>query len=97
MFRKILFASVAALGLMSVVVPTIDARPSHGHAHASRGHAHSGRGHARGGYRHAHYRTYRHREFGCWADANAWIGVQRSRGFQCYYEWHGPTCWVFYR
>lgn len=84
MFRKILLSTVAALGLLSAfALPTL---PIDAHSH----YAHPARGHV-------HYRTYGHREFGCWADANNWMRLQRANGFECYYEWHGPNCWVFYR
>jgi hypothetical protein len=84
MFRKIVLSTVAALGLLAAfALPTlsIDAHPRY--AHPARGHA--------------HYRTYTHRQFGCWADANNWMRRQRAHGFECYHEWHGPQCWVFYR
>jgi hypothetical protein len=85
MFRKILLGSVAALGLMSTAVAPIDAHPV-AHAH-----------YVHPAYRHVPHGPYTHRVFGCWADANGWILSQRTLGFDCYFEWHGPQCWVFYR
>ena len=85
MFRKFLLSTLAAGGLLAAVVaPTQAAAYHHGHheAHHRYGHSH---------------RAWAHREFCNWGEANAWIGFQRAHGFECYYQWHGANCWVFYR
>jgi hypothetical protein len=82
MFRKILLSTLAVLGLMSGTVATADAHPVYHHPQV---------------YRHVQYHSWAHRAFPCWADANAWIAYQRRCGIQCYYEWHGPQCFVYYR
>jgi hypothetical protein len=82
MFRKIVLSTLAAVALLEVAVVPTQAEPFH---HRPYNH-----------HRHV-YRPYAYRAFPTWAAANAWMGYQRHHGFECYYEWHGPQCFVYYR
>jgi hypothetical protein len=85
MFRKIVL-SIAALGLMAAAVAPLQASPP---------------------YRHEEHRVpvrpvrpvraFEHRVFHTWGEANAWMAYQRGHGFECYSEWHGPQCFIYYR
>jgi hypothetical protein len=51
---------------------------------------------------HHHHHHYRHyyawpcRSFVAWSDAYNWICYQRQCGYECYYEWSGSQCVVYY-
>jgi hypothetical protein len=82
MFRKILLSGLASVGLLSTAALPLEAHPVRPHHYE---------------YHHGHYRPYAHRAFCNWAEANAWMCHQRQCGIECYFEWHGPQCFVFYR
>jgi hypothetical protein len=82
MFRKLILASLALVTLGTVAVLPIE-------AHEFRA--------PRRAFWHTHYRPYAHRVFYNWAAADAWMAAQRRCGFECYFEWHGPQCFVYYR
>ena len=63
MLRKILLSTLAAGALMATVVVPTQASPHHRHGRHHRQHR-------------AHYRTWGHREFCSWGEANAWIAFQ---------------------
>jgi hypothetical protein len=82
MLRKILLSCLAALGVMSAATVPVQAHPHHSHH-----------------FRHYHYRHYYAwpcRTFVTWTDASNWISYQRQCGYECYYEWNGPQCVVYY-
>ncbi len=87
MFRKLLLSTLAALGLMTAVaVPATQAYPHYRHEPVRREH-----------YGHEHFRAWNQRGFRTYAEANAWLVYQRQCGFECYIQWQGPQCCVFYR
>ncbi len=87
MFRKILLATLAALGLMSAAVPT--QAFAHGYHHHSY--------YCPPGPSYCQPRPWCHRCFCCYADANAWMCSMRQCGYECYCQWQGPECVVYYR